>query len=116
MAFSTKITFSPRDNSKKSISFDSVDYGLDPQDPKFPTWHQKSSIDYKSLHFKIVRNYYVDFETEVSLEEFIRFHKAHHIKNAWDHNLVDFLKSKNLEALYKMVHIEVYEWESGFDI
>ena len=115
MAFSTKITFVPRDNGEKVICFDGVDYGLDPTDRDFPDWHQKDFMDYKNLHFRIVGDYYVDFAAVLNFEEFLQFHALHYKEENWDTSVSKFLHNKGKQKVFSWVIVEIYEWESGLD-
>ncbi|HCY75964.1 MAG TPA: hypothetical protein DHV28_08575 [Ignavibacteriales bacterium] len=110
MAFSTKVTFVPRDSETPSLSYDMVDYGLNPNVKGFPKWELNGFVDFKSLHFRVLSSgTYIDFVSVLSFEEFLVFIKEHKLgKTLTQFSLTDLKKVR-----YNWVIIEVYEWESG---
>jgi len=112
MAFSTKITFVPRDNGEKSISFDNVDYGITGCYSVFDTVESK----FKFLNFRTINSDgYYDFVSILSYDEFMEFHKNYR-KTEEDFigkELSNFLTKEKLR--YNWVIIELYEWETGMD-
>ena len=114
-AFSTKISFVPRDSGVKSISFDIVDYGLIPF-AEDVTSIKKNLIDSNSnnLHFRMIDDYYTDFVTVLKWEEFIEFHKKH-TTDANNESINSFMDTYNGKVRYNWVIIEIYEWESGLE-
>lgn len=111
MAFSTKISFVPRDAGEKSMSFDMVDYGLD----NGSVLNVKDSFNSKLLNYREINNYYFDFVSVLTIEEFLEFHKIH-CKHGDREKVLNQFLSKDIKTVqYSWVIIEVYEWESGLD-
>jgi hypothetical protein len=110
MAFSTKISFVPRDSGTPTLSFDMVDYGMNPYGKGFPDWIGKGFVDFKSLHFRIINSgAYLDFVSVMSFEEFLVFNNENMLGKAYTQFSMDDLK----KARYNWVIIEIYEWETG---
>jgi len=116
MAFSTKISFVPRDSGEMSISFDNVNYGI----TGFSTDVFKSvKNEFAFLNFKeFYSGAYYDFVAVLSFEEFIDFHKKYYKANPSHHlteELEKFLYITASKIRYNWVLIVVYEWEIGLD-
>ena len=113
MAFSTKISFVPRDNGEKSVSFDNVNYDL-----PIPLYNTtKLDIDFPFLNFRnIYSNGYLDYVAVLTLEEFLILHNSNYIPNipsTGDVKLIEFLSTTIYNTKYNWVLINIYEWESG---
>ena len=77
MAFSTKISFVPRDNGQRSVSFDEVDYGLVPLGRGMNEMKDNILNNFKSLNFREINsNGYYDYVSVLTIEEFLDFHKV----------------------------------------
>lgn len=111
MAFSSKITFVPRDNGEKSISFNEVDYRLVPLGKVMSVITENLFNKLKSLNFREINNHYIDFVSVLTIEEFLDFHKNNHQDS--DQNVERFIQNDIQKIRYNWVIIEVYEWESG---
>jgi len=119
MAFSTKITFVPCDNKESSVTFDEVDYGLVPLASGILEMKANMRNNFKSLNFKETNDGYIDFVSEVSevsVDEFLKFHEIHYKNSPFDKNFQHFLLNDIHTGRYNLVVITVYEWESGMDI
>lgn len=87
MAFSTKISFVPRDNGEKSVSFDGVDYGF--QRPYYIS--DLLETEYAFLDFKkIISDGYIEFVTILKFEEFKEFHNKYLNKKYHDKEAIEF--------------------------
>jgi hypothetical protein len=115
MTFSTKVSFVPRDNGEKSVSFNEIDYGLVPYGKGFLEMKDNILNNFKFLNFREINNYYFDYVTVLSIEEFIDFHKLHHKQSFISQELNQFISVKLPVVRFNWVVIEVYEWESGLD-
>lgn len=115
MAFSTKISFVPRDSGQKSVSFNEVEYGLVPLGRGMTEMADNILNNFKSLHFREINNYYSDYVSVVTIDEFLDFHKLHHKTHIGEQELIEFLHTGLQKVRYNWVIIEVYEWESGSD-
>jgi hypothetical protein len=115
MAFSTKITFEPCDNKESSVTFDEVDYGLVPLASGFLKMKDIILNNFKSLNFKETNDGYIDFVSEISVDEFLKFHEIHYKNSPFDKNFQQFLLNDIQSGRYNLVVITVYEWESGLE-
>jgi hypothetical protein len=115
MAFSTKITFVPRDSGEKSVSFDGVHYGLDNIMKELVHTETKDLVIFKCLTFREIGQFYYDYVTTLNFEEFLEFHPIHHKPSYLPNRLNEFLEKEVKKTRYNWVIIEVYEWESGLD-
>ena len=113
MAFSTKISFVPRDTGEKSVSFNEVDYGLVPFGHGFTEMKENIFNNFQSLNFREIKNYYFDFVSVQTIEEFLDFHNTHLKSFHGDQDLKWFIINELPKIRYNWVVIEVYEWESG---
>jgi hypothetical protein len=113
MAFSTKVTFVPRDSGEKSVSFDMVDYGLDNIPYKHVRTKTKGIVQFESLIFREIGAYYFDYVATLNFEEYLEFHPIHHKTSYLPNTLNEFLEKEVEKIRYNWVIIEVYEWESG---
>lgn len=115
MAFSTKISFVPRDSGEKSVSFDEVDYGLVPLGNGFVEMKDNILNNFKSFNFREISDFYTDFVAVLETKEFLHFHEIHHKCHFEEQPLKKFISEDINLVQYNWVVIEVYEWESGLD-
>lgn len=115
MAFSTKITFVPSCSNENPVTFDMVDYGLVPLGGGFLEMKDNILNNFKSLIFKETNDGYIDFVSEVSVDEFLKFHEIHYKNSHFNKNLHHFMLNDIHSRRYNLVVITVYEWESGLD-
>jgi hypothetical protein len=114
MSFITKVSFVPRDDGEKSVSYENVDYGLGNHLTEI-----KSNIEgkFKDFQFRVLNETgsYFDYITILSLNEFIIFHKKFIKLNNSDnsHKLDEFIKTfinSNDDLIrYNWVIVEVFE-------
>jgi hypothetical protein len=114
MAFSTKITFILSNSNDNSVTFNNVDYGFVPLGRGFLAMIENLLENFKFLNFREINEYYIDFVSEVSFEDFLKFHKEHYKHSPFDKDFHHFLSSNIQLDRYKLVHFTVYEWESGY--
>lgn len=117
MTFSTKITFVPRDNGEKSLSFDPVDVGLIPTGKGLLGIKENIFQNFKPLHFReIITQGGYDCVSTLTFEEFEDFYKSN-LRTYSTNNpqLTQFLITQSGRIRYNWVIIEVYEWESQMD-
>jgi hypothetical protein len=115
MAFTTKVTFVPRDSGEKSVSFDMVNYGLDNILHEHTQTETPGIVLFESLTFREIGSHYFDYVATVDFEEFLAYHPIHHKPSYLPNHLNDFLEKEVNKVRYNWVIIEVYEWESGMN-
>jgi hypothetical protein len=108
------ITFLPKDSQKKPITFDMVDYGLD-SSGRVDVIEKELSTKFKHLNFKKIGEYYYDFVSYLTLNEFLEFHKINTSKEFKNNDINSFIKKYKGEPELEKVFIKIYEWESGLD-
>ena len=113
MAFSTKVTFVPCDDKESPVTFDEVDYGLVPIASSFLEMKANILTNFKSLNFNETNDYYIDFISEISVDDFLKFHETHYKNSPFHQNFHHFLLNDIQSGRYNRVVITVYEWESG---
>jgi hypothetical protein len=107
MSFITKVTFVPRDNGEKSVSFENVDYGIGSQIMEIKSNLEVKFKDYQFRELNETGSYF-DYVTVLSHDEFIQFHnKFILLKNS--NKLDEFIKSLNELIRYNWVVVEVFE-------
>ena len=116
MAFSTKVTFVPCDDKESPTTFDEVDYGLVPIATGFLEMKDNILNNFKSFNFKQVNYYYIDFVSELPIDEFLKFHEIQYRDSHYSLDFRYFMIKDIYSGRYKKVVITVYEWESGMDI
>jgi len=113
MSFSTKFSFVPLDSGIPSISFDRLDYGFVPLSSNIRVIEENLNTNFKHLNFRKIGDYYYDFVTVLSWEEFLDFHSKIGNDNLISQDISSFITNYKEEVRYNWVVIEVYEWESG---
>ena len=114
MAFSTKITFLPCLPDENPVAFNDVDYGLIPLGRGYQDMRDNILNNFKYLNFREINDYYIDFISELSVNEFLKFHKNYYRNSFTDQDFHRFLTNDIHSGRYNKVIINVYEWESGY--
>lgn len=109
MSFSTKITFVPRDNEEKSVSFDHVNIGVGTSFDMGKLLSEK----FKSLTFReILSDVYYDYVSILTFEEFQTFYESNLNTNILpETEMKRFELTRSGQVRYNWVIIEVYEWD-----
>ena len=111
MSFSTKITFVPRDNGEKSVSFNGIYFGLGTD---YTSIIKNLENKFKELSFRNLNetSSYEDFVTVLSINEFKKFYKnldSNDFYNYLNLDLDNYMNNNESEVRYNWVIIEINE-------
>lgn len=115
MAFSTKISFVPRDNGNNVVCFDNVDFGFYQIGNSFMLMRDNLYGKYQKLNFREISiQISNDYVSVLNNDEIIEFLSSSlEILNN-NPTLKYFIQNGFKYTQYNWAIIEIYEWESGF--
>jgi len=110
MSFITKVTFVPRDNHEKSVSFENIDYGIGTHISNIKTNLNYKFKDYQFREINETGSYF-DYVTILSHNEFIIFHNKFIQSDNFNNSkkLDEFVTSLDDTIRYNWIVVEVFE-------